>query len=197
MKTRSLGRSLSVAEVGYGCMGLSGTYGSADEAAAVATIHAAVDAGVTLFDTADAYGPYTNEVLVGRALKGLRHHVLIATKFGQRFMPDGSRTICGRPEYVREACDASLKRLGVDYIDLYYQHRVDKEVPIDETVDAMAMLAKAGKVRHLGLSEASAATIRRAHGVHPITALQTEYSLWTRDPEEEIFPTIRELGIGF
>jgi len=197
MRTRTLGGRIEVAEIGYGCMGLSGTYGPTEEAAAIAVLRAAVDAGVTMLDTADAYGPFTNEALVGRALKGLRSEVLVATKFGQRTMPDGSRTICGRPEYVREACDASLKRLGIDHIDLYYQHRVDKGVPIDETVDAMAALIKAGKVRFLGLSEASAANIRRAHRIHPITAVQSELSLWSRQDEQDILPVCRELNIGY
>jgi aryl-alcohol dehydrogenase-like predicted oxidoreductase len=197
MKTRSLAGKLDVAEIGYGCMGLSGTYGTADEADAIAVLRNAVDAGVTLFDTADAYGPFTNEVLVGRALKGLRNRVTVATKFGQRTLPDGSRTICGRPEYVREACEASLKRLGIDHIDLYYQHRVDKTVPIDETVDAMADMVKAGKVRFIGLSEASGANIRRAHRVHPLTAVQSELSLWSRQDEQDILPLCAELGVAY
>jgi len=200
MKTRTLGSKskLEVSALGLGCMGMSDFYGPASEEEAIATIHEALDRGVTFLDTADIYGPFTNERLVGRALEGRRDGVVLATKFGNVRQEDGTFVgIDGRPEYVRQACDASLKRLGVDHIDLYYQHRVDRQTPIEETVGAMAELVRAGKVRHLGLSEASAATIRRAHAVHPITALQTEYSLWTRDPEDEIFPTIRELGIGF
>ncbi|HEY4394053.1 MAG TPA: aldo/keto reductase [Polyangia bacterium] len=200
MKTRTLGKtsSLKVSALGLGCMGMSDFYGPASEDEAIATIHEAIDRGVTFFDTADIYGPFTNERLVGRALRGRRDAVVLATKFGNVRKEDGTFVgIDGRPEYVRQACDASLKRLGVEHIDLYYQHRVDRQTPIEETVGAMAELVQAGKVRHLGLSEASPATIRRAHATHPITALQTEYSLWTRDPEEEIFPTIRELGIGF
>jgi aryl-alcohol dehydrogenase-like predicted oxidoreductase len=178
-------------------MGMSEFYGTADEAEATATIHRAPDLGVTLLDTADMYGPFTNEELVGRAIAGRRDDVQLATKFGNERLADGTRVgINGRPEYVRRACDASLRRLGVEYIDLYYQHRVDPSVPIEETVGAMAELVAAGKVRHLGLSEAAPGTIRRAHAVHPITALQTEYSLFTRDLEDEILPTLRELGIG-
>ncbi len=197
MKTRTLGRTLVVGEIGYGSMGLSGVYGAADEAAGIAVIRRAVEAGVTLIDTADAYGPFTNEVLVGKALKGIRDRVVLITKFGQRVMPDGSRAICGTPQYVREACDASLQRLGVDRIDLYFQHRVDKSVPIEETIGAMAGLIDAGKVRDLGLSEASPATIRRAHKVHPISAVQPELSLWSREDEADVLPTCRELGIGY
>lgn len=197
MKTQTLGRALVVSEIGYGCMGLSGVYGASDEAAGIAVIRRAVEAGVTLIDTADAYGPFTNEVLVGKALKGIRDRVVLITKFGQRVMPDGSRAICGTPEYVREACDASLQRLGVDRIDLYFQHRVDKSMPIEETIGAMAGLIDAGKVRYLGLSEASPATIRRAHKVHPITAVQSELSLWSREDEADVLPTCRELGIGY
>ena len=199
MKTRKLGNDgPMVSAIGLGCMGMSDFYGPASEDEAIATIHQALDRGVTLIDTADVYGPFTNERLVGRALAGRRDGVVLATKFGNVRTEDGQwKGLNGRPEYVRQACDASLKRLGVDHIDLYYQHRVDPQVPIEETVGAMADLVKAGKVRHLGLSEAAAATIRRAHAVHPITALQTEYSLWTRDVEEEILPTVRELGIGF
>jgi aryl-alcohol dehydrogenase-like predicted oxidoreductase len=196
---RTLGTTsaLEVSALGLGCMGMSEFYGTADEDTAVATIHRALDLGVTFLDTADMYGPFTNEQLVGRAIAERRDEVELATKFGNERRPDGTRVgINGRPEYVHAACDASLQRLGVDHIDLYYQHRVDTSVPIEETVGAMAELVDAGKVRHLGLSEASAATIRRAHGVHPITALQTEYSLFTRDLEDEILPTIRELGIG-
>jgi aryl-alcohol dehydrogenase-like predicted oxidoreductase len=178
-------------------MGMSEFYGTTDEAEALATINRALDLGVTFLDTADMYGPFVNEELVGKAIAGRRDEVQLATKFGNERLPDGTRVgINGRPEYVRAACDASLARLGVDVIDLYYQHRVDKTVPIEETVGAMAELVAAGKVRHLGLSEASAANIRRAAAVHPITALQTEYSLFTRDLEDEILPTIRELGIG-
>jgi aryl-alcohol dehydrogenase-like predicted oxidoreductase len=200
MKTRTFGRdsSLKVSAIGLGCMGMSDFYGPASEEEAIATIHQALDRGVTLIDTADVYGPFTNEQLVGRALKGRRDAVVLATKFGNVRAADGTWLgVNGRPDYVRQACDASLKRLGVDHIDLYYQHRVDRQVPIEETVGAMAELVRAGKVRHLGLSEAAPATIRRAHATHPITALQTEYSLWTRDPEDQVLPTVRELGIGF
>jgi len=178
-------------------MGMSEFYGTADEGDGIATIHRALDLGVTFLDTADMYGPFTNEQLVGKAISDRREGVQLATKFGNERLPDGTRVgINGKPEYVRSACDASLQRLGVDHIDLYYQHRVDKTVPIEETVGAMGELVAAGKVRHLGLSEASAANIRKAHATHPITALQTEYSLFTRDLEDEILPTIRELGIG-
>ena len=199
MQTRSLGRDqLQVSALGLGCMGMSEFYGGTDDTESLAVIHAALDAGCTFLDTADMYGPFTNERLVGQAIAGRRDEVVLATKFGNERRADGSRVgVNGRPEYVRSACDASLERLGVDHIDLYYQHRVDTSVPIEETVGAMAELVAAGKVRHLGLSEAAADTIRRAHAVHPITALQTEYSLWTRDPEDEILPTVRELGIGF
>lgn len=199
MQTRSLGsQGLTVSAEGLGCMGMSEFYGVPDESEAIATIQRALDLGVTFFDTADIYGPFTNEQLVGRALAGHRDEVVIATKFGNVRGADGSWLgVNGRPEYVRQACDASLQRLGVDYIDLYYQHRVDTSTPIEETVGAMAELVAAGKVRFLGLSEAAPQTIRRAHAVHPITALQTEYSLWSRDPELEILPTVRELGIGF
>ncbi|HJR88807.1 MAG TPA: aldo/keto reductase [Aeromicrobium sp.] len=199
LTSRTLGTDspLAVSSLGLGCMGMSEFYGTTDEAEAVATIHRALDLGVTFLDTADMYGPFVNEELVGKAIAGRRDEVQLATKFGNERLPDGTRVgINGRPEYVRAACDASLARLGVDVIDLYYQHRVDKTVPIEETVGAMAELVAAGKVRHLGLSEASAANIRRAAAVHPITALQTEYSLFTRDIEDEILPTIRELGIG-
>ena len=197
MKTRRLGQ-LEVSAIGLGCMGMSEFYGTPDEGEAVATIPRALDLGVTFLDTADMYGPFTNEQLVGRAIAGRRDEVVLATKFGNVRGENGERLgIDGSPEYVRRACDASLQRLGTDHIDLYYQHRVDKSVPIEETVGAMAELVAQGKVRHLGLSEASPQTIRRAHAVHPIAALQTEYSLWTRDPEEEILPTVRELGIGF
>ncbi len=198
METRTLGRGLEVSAEGLGCMGMSEFYGAIDEAEAMATIHRALELGVTLLDTADMYGPFTNERLVARAIAGRRDGVVVATKFGNERREDGSWVgINGRPEYVRAACEASLKRLGVDHIDLYYQHRVDKTVPIEETVGAMAELVAEGKVRHLGLSEASPATIRRAHAVHAIAALQTEYSLWSRDPEAAILPTVRELGIGF
>ncbi len=199
MNTRTLGsRSpLTVSMTGLGCMGMSEFYGTADETDATATIHRALDLGVTFLDTSDMYGPFTNEQLVGRAIAGHREQVQLATKFGIERLPDGTRLgVNGRPEYVHAACDASLSRLGVEHIDLYYQHRVDPQVPIEETVGAMAELVTAGKVRHLGLSEAAAATIRRADAVHPITAVQTEYSLFTRDVEDEILPTLRELGIG-
>ena len=197
MEHRNLA-ALKVSALGLGCIGMSEFYGQADEGEAVRTIHRALELGVTLLDTADMYGPFTNEQLVGRAIADRRDQVVLATKFGNVRGPNGERLgIRGDAAYVREACDASLQRLGVDHIDLYYQHRVDPEVPIEETVGAMAELVEAGKVRHLGLSEAAPQTIRRAHAVHPITALQTEYSLWTRDPEDEILPTVRELGIGF
>jgi aryl-alcohol dehydrogenase-like predicted oxidoreductase len=200
MQKRQLGKQgLKVSALGLGCMGMSEFYGAGDEAESIAVIHRALDLGVDFLDTADMYGPFTNEQLVGRAIKGRRDRVVVATKFGNERRPDGSWVrINGTPEYVKQACDASLSRLGVDHIDLYYQHRVDKQTPIEETVGAMAELVKAGKVRYLGLSEASPQTIRRAHKVHPITALQTEYSLWTRDPEDDgVLATIRELGIGF
>jgi aryl-alcohol dehydrogenase-like predicted oxidoreductase len=198
MNTRKLGQGLEVSAIGLGCMGMSEFYGTADEGEAIATIHRALDLGVTFLDTADMYGPFTNEQLVGRAIRGRRDEVTLATKFGNERNADGSWVgINGSPDYVRKACDASLERLGVDHIDLYYQHRVDLETPIEETVGAMKELVEAGKVTHLGLSEAAPATIRRAAAVHPITALQTEYSLCSRDPEDEILPTVRELGIGF
>jgi aryl-alcohol dehydrogenase-like predicted oxidoreductase len=199
MEQRSLGsQGLTVAEQGLGCMGMSEFYGSADEGEAIATIHRALELGVTLLDTADMYGPHTNEQLVGRAIADRRDDVVLATKFGiQRDPSDPTvRGINGRPEYVHSACDASLRRLGIDNIDLYYQHRVDQDVPIEETVGAMAELVQDGKVRFLGLSEASAETIRRAHAVHPISAVQSEYSLWSRDIEDEVIPALRELGIG-
>jgi aryl-alcohol dehydrogenase-like predicted oxidoreductase len=198
MQTRTLGQGLEVSAMGLGCMGMSEFYGRADEDEAISTIHRALELGITFLDTADMYGPFTNEKLVGRAIADRRDQVVLATKFGNVRGENGERLgIDGSPEYVRRACDASLQRLGTDHIDLYYQHRVDQTVPIEETVGAMAELVQQGKVRHLGLSEAAPTTIRRAHAVHPITALQTEYSLWTRDPEEEILPTVRELGIGF
>lgn len=197
MQLRRLG-SLQVSALGLGCMGMSEFYGKTDEQESIATIARALDLGCTLLDTADMYGPFTNEQLVGRAIAGRRDEVVLATKFGNERQPDGSWVgINGHPDYVRSACDASLQRLGVDVIDLYYQHRVDKAVPIEDTVGAMAELVQAGKVRHLGLSEAAPDTIRRAHTVHPIAALQTEYSLWEREPENVLLPTVRELGIGF
>jgi len=195
---RKLGQGLEVSALGLGCMGMSDAYGSRDDAESIATIHRALDLGVTFIDTADVYGPYTNEVLVGRAIRKRRDEVVLATKFGN--VRDEKGAWLGqnsRPDYVRRACDASLERLGVDHIDLYYQHRVDRAVPIEDTVGAMAELKKAGKIRYLGLSEAAPDTIRRANRVHPITALQTEYSLWTRDPEEGLLAACRELDIGF
>ncbi|MBP2703842.1 aldo/keto reductase [Microbispora sp. RL4-1S] len=197
MKHRTLGRDLRTSAIGLGCMGMSEFYGPGDETESIATIHHAVDHGVTFLDTSDLYGPFTNERLVGKAVAGRRDEVVIATKFGIERRPDGTRVgVNGRPEYVRRACDASLGRLGVDHIDLYYQHRVDPAVPIEETWGALKELVEAGKVRHLGISEAAPATVRRAHAVHPISAGQYEYSLFSRDIEDELLPTLRELGIG-
>jgi aryl-alcohol dehydrogenase-like predicted oxidoreductase len=200
METITLGTGgLTVSRQGLGCMGMSDFYGTGDDDESIATIHRALDLGVTFFDTADMYGPHTNEMLVGKALAGRRDEAVIATKFGIVRDPGypEKRSVNGRPEYVRQACEGSLSRLGVDHIDLYYQHRVDPDTPIEETVGAMAQLVVEGKVRCLGLSEAAPDTIRRAQAVHPISALQTEYSVWSRDPEREILPTLRELGIGF
>jgi aryl-alcohol dehydrogenase-like predicted oxidoreductase len=198
MEKRKLGKQgLEVSQLGLGCMGMSQFYGPRDDNESAATLERAVELGVDFFDTADVYGVGHNEELMGKTLKRFRDRVIIATKFANQVLPDGRRAINGRPEYVRSACDASLKRLGVDHIDLYYQHRVDKTVPIEETVGAMADLVRQGKVRYLGLSEAGANTIRRAHATHPISALQSEYSLWCRDYEDEVIPTLRELGIGF
>lgn len=198
MQTRTLGDDLKVSMIGLGCMGMSDFYGSANEQEAVDVIHYALDHGVNFLDTADMYGPFTNEKLVGKAIKDRRDKVILATKFGNQRTPDGKFLgVNGKPEYVKKACEDSLQRLGVDHIDLYYQHRVDPDTPIENTIQAMADLVKEGKVRYLGMSEAAAATIRRASEVHKITALQTEYSLWTRDPEGEILDTVRDLGIGF
>jgi aryl-alcohol dehydrogenase-like predicted oxidoreductase len=199
IQQRTLGRQgLRVSALGLGAMGMSEYYGQGDDEESIATIHRALDLGITFLDTADMYGVGRNEELVGRAIRGRRDQVVLATKFGNVRGPNGERLgISGTPEYVAQACDASLRRLNVETIDLYYQHRVDPDTPIEETVGAMARLVAQGKVRYLGLSEAAPGTIRRAHAVHPITALQTEYSLWSRDPEDEILPAIRELGIGF
>ncbi|MGZ4358129.1 MAG: aldo/keto reductase [Gaiellaceae bacterium] len=198
MEKRALGTDrLEVSQQGLGCMGMSAWYGPTDEEESLATIHRALELGINFLDTADVYGQGANEQLVGRAIAGRRDDVVLATKFGNRWFDDGSRTIDGTPEYVRQAIEASLRRLKVDYVDLYYQHRVDANTPIEETVGAMAELVNAGKVKHIGLSEAGPETIRRAHTVHPITALQSEWTLWTRDPEDDVLATVRELGIGF
>jgi aryl-alcohol dehydrogenase-like predicted oxidoreductase len=197
MEQRTLGgQGLVVSALGLGCMGMSQSYGPGDDQESVATIHRALDLGMTFLDTADVYGPYTNERLVGRAIAGRRDEVVLATKFGNQRLDDGRRVVNGKPDYVRQACDASLERLGVDHIDLYYQHRVDRSVPVEDTWGAMAELVQAGKVRHLGISEAAPATVRRAHAVHPVSAGQYEWSLFTRDLEDEVLPALRELGIG-
>ena len=198
MQRRKLGsQGLEVSALGLGCMGMNHAYGGGDDAESIATIHRAIDLGINFFDTADMYGHFANELLVGRALEGRRDDVIIATKFGHEHLDDGKTIrINGRPDYVRRACDASLQRLQIEYIDLYYQHRVDPNVPIEETWGAMGELVEAGKVRYLGISEASTETLRRAHATHPMTATQNEYSLWTRDPEDGLLETIRELGVG-
>ncbi|MFL5882086.1 MAG: aldo/keto reductase [Actinomycetes bacterium] len=197
MEQRTLdGQGLVVSAQGLGCMGMSQSYGPGDDRESVATIHRALDLGMTFLDTADVYGPYTNERLVGRAIAGRRDEVVLATKFGNQRLDDGRRVVNGKPDYVRQACDASLERLGVDHIDLYYQHRVDRSVPVEDTWGAMAELVQAGKVRYLGISEAAPATVRRAHAVHPVSAGQYEWSLFTRDLEDEVLPALRELGIG-
>jgi len=197
MEQRTLGgQGLVVSALGLGCMGMSQSYGPGDDQESVATIHRALDLGMRFLDTADVYGPYTNERLVGRAVAGRRDEVVLATKFGNQRLDDGRRVVNGKPDYVRQACDASLERLGVDHIDLYYQHRVDRSVPVEDTWGAMAELVQAGKVRHLGISEAAPATVRRAHAVHPVSAGQYEWSLFTRDLEDEVLPALRELGIG-
>ncbi len=198
MKTRFLGQGLEVSEQGLGCMGMSEFYGAGDDTESIATIHEALDNGVTFLDTADMYGPFVNEELVGRAIAGRRDEVVLATKFGNQRGEDGSFLgVNGSPEYVISSCEASLRRLGVEYIDLYYQHRVDRTVPIEDTWGALKSLVEAGKVRHLGISEASPATLEKAHALHPVTAIQSEYSLWTRDPEDGVLATCRRLGIGF
>jgi len=197
MEQRRIGtQGLVVPALGLGCMGMSQSYGPADERESLATIGRAIELGTTFLDTADIYGPYTNERLVGRAIAGRRDEVVLATKFGNQRLDDGTRVVNGRPDYVRQACDASLERLGVDHIDLYYQHRVDRSVPVEDTWGAMAELVEAGKVRYLGISEAAPDTVRRAHAVHPVTAGQYEWSLFSRDLEDELVPTLRELGIG-
>jgi aryl-alcohol dehydrogenase-like predicted oxidoreductase len=199
MEKRKLGtQGLEVSVIGLGCMGMSEFYGQADDNESIATIHKAFDSGINFIDTADMYGPYKNEELVGKAIKGFRDKIVLATKFGiVRTTDPNTRGINGRPEYVKSSCEGSLKRLGTDYIDLYYQHRMDPNVTIEDTVGAMSDLVKEGKIRYIGLSEAGVKTVRRAHNVHPVSAIQTEYSLWTRDPEPEILPALRELGIGF
>ena len=198
MKRRILGQGLEVSEQGLGCMGMSEFYGVGDDRESIATIHEALDNGINFLDTADMYGPFLNEELVGRAIEGRRDDVVLATKFGNERAADGSPLgVNGQPDYVRRACDDSLRRLGVDVIDLYYQHRVDRTVPVEDTWGAMKLLVEAGKVRHLGISEASSATLERAHAVHPVAALQSEYSLWSREPEDDVLATCRRLGIGF